>query len=80
MLSSCANLNLGDISLSRFRSYAHCHGLTKRYCSARPFEAWLTRLFAQCGVQDLKYMISRQSHRFLCNLGIIALNPCDYLY
>ena len=36
VLSSCANLNLGDISRSRFRSYAHCHGLTKAILFSSP--------------------------------------------
>ena len=36
MLSSCASLNLGDVSLSGFRSYAHCHGLTKAILFGSP--------------------------------------------
>ena len=53
-LSSCASLNLDDVSLSSFRSYAHCHGLTKAIlfgspvwdvaysvvCSARCSKTW----------------------------------------
>jgi len=36
VLSSCASLNLGDVSLSCFRSYAHCHGLTKAILFSSP--------------------------------------------
>ena len=75
MLPSCANLNLDDISLSRFWPYAYCHA------------SWLVKamLFSSCvwGVayslvldsavlKDEKYMINMQSHGFKCNLGIIA--------
>jgi len=55
VLSSCASLNLGDVSLSGFRSYAHYYGLTKAILFGSP--VWgvaYSRLFAQRGVQRLE--------------------------
>ena len=70
VLSSCASLNLGDVSLSGFRSYAHCHGLTVRLARLR---RGVLACLCSAVFKDLKYMISRQSHGFSYNLGIIAL-------
>ena len=72
VFSSSATLNLGAISLSRFCSYANCPWANKSNI-VFSFEAWITCLF--CAVQrlfkDLKYVINKQSHELLYNLGMI---------
>ena len=71
MLSSCASLN---VSLSGFRSYVHCHGLAKTILLGSPvLRRGVLACLRSAVFKDLKYMISRQSHGFSYNLGIIAL-------
>ena len=74
VLSSCATLNLSNISLSHFCSYAHCHGLTKAILFSSPIwgVAYLLDLHSVV-FKDLKYLINKQSHEFSYNLGIIGL-------
>ena len=80
MLSLCASLNLGDVSLSRFILRPLSWANKSDTVQLAHLRCDLLACLRSAVFKDLKYMISRQSHGFLCNLGITALNPCDYLY
>ena len=63
MLSSCADLNLGVLSLSRFWSYAHCPWANKSDSVQLTLGGVTYSLVLRSVVlKDWKYVINKQSH------------------
>ena len=79
-----ANLksNLGDISLSRFRSYAHCQGITKAILLSSP--VWAVAYSLVCAARCSKtwsiWLVGNHMDSRTLKSMWLHLNYCDFLY